>query len=94
MIIKKREKPLADIAREEYAVASAIKNANVQKEIGDDWKASKIYKEGEYVMDGNRLWICTIQNVNIRPSDNSLYWSKVNIASEFNRLAALINKEE
>lgn len=83
---------LSEIERKQSNYTEA-KHTEVKADMGEDWNITKIYKVGEYVMDGNRLWICTIQNVNTRPYDGSPYWSKVNIASEFNRLAALINKE-
>ena len=65
----------------------------ISSDISDDWNRSKTYDVGEYVMYANKMWICKIKHENMAPAANSPYWEKVNIASEFNRLAALINKE-
>lgn len=67
---------------------------SLNEDIGDDWTANRIYYVGEYVMYKNKLWICKIQHESMAPAANSPYWKNVNIASEFNRLAAMINKED
>ena len=61
-------------------------------EVSDAWSEKDLYKADRYVMSDNALWRCLIQNTNSRPCEGSPYWEKVNIAAEFNRLAALINE--
>ena len=61
-------------------------------DLGSDWRSTKIYKVGEYVMYNGILYICNIQNENCEPNKvNSPYWSAANVAAEFNKLTAMIN---
>lgn len=64
--------------------------ASVNDDISGVWSAKGIYEKDSYVMDSGRLFICKIQNENCKPSDNQEFWENVTIASELNKLAALI----
>ena len=74
--------------------STALNNAVTSATSGDSWNPVEIYYAGTYVMYHNSLWICNIQNKGVMPEENSVYWTKLNIASELNRLATLINNKE
>ena len=67
-------------------------NSKERENVAGDWNEKETYTQGFYVTYQGDLWLCNIQNKNIRPADNSAYWSKVNIASELNKLASLIKE--
>lgn len=69
-----------------------LKTNVIKSDMSEDWTPTIVYAPDEYVMHNNRLWICKIQNESTEPKENSPYWGKVNIASEFNRLASIIKE--
>ena len=70
------------------------KSSEIKSDMSDTWEEDKIYYSGEYVLNNNHLYICTITNQGINPEEdkNSVHWKEVNIASELNRLFRLINR--
>lgn len=84
----------AQVSVAEVDNSTALNNAVASATSGDSWNPVEIYYAGTYIMYNNSLWMCEIQNKGVEPSINSKYWTKLNIASELNRLARLINNKE